>query len=201
MAKREEIRGVTPLDIKKINDNFKWLWQNVFGNINFTDVTQGFQSRIAALENKFIGLKNYVNEHISGGSHISADDRVKWDNKADKDHKHSIGDFNIVNTAKISLNQKFNGTIECCKISEIVHLMGTIVATETVSGECIVGMLPERFRPGVDVLGIVRSSEGIAKLNIYTSGKIELDLTETAGFINVLNTPNNVSVMINFKGA
>jgi hypothetical protein len=44
--KRENVRDTSPLGIKYINDNFMNLWQKLFGNINFADLSQSTQKII-----------------------------------------------------------------------------------------------------------------------------------------------------------
>lgn len=44
--KREDINGTSPLDIKKMNDNLRNLWEKVFGDINFSDADNDLKSKI-----------------------------------------------------------------------------------------------------------------------------------------------------------
>lgn len=44
--KREDINGTSPLDIKKLNDNLRNVWNKVFGDINFSDADNDLKSKI-----------------------------------------------------------------------------------------------------------------------------------------------------------
>jgi hypothetical protein len=35
---RKDVLGITPLDMKNMNDNFKYIWLKVFGNLNTADL-------------------------------------------------------------------------------------------------------------------------------------------------------------------
>lgn len=44
---REDIRGTSPQDIMKINENTTQLWSKVFGDINFSDTDEDLKNKIA----------------------------------------------------------------------------------------------------------------------------------------------------------
>ena len=128
-GKREEVRGVTPLDIKKINDNFKNLWQSVFGNINFTDVNQEFKNKISALSNKILTVSNSLKIHTSDSLiHVSDTEKAKWDNKENKGHRHSFNDIDKV-VASVLLSNKvspLNGGVGCLNMGGVIFIYVSI---------------------------------------------------------------------------
>lgn len=46
MSAREDIMGNSPQDIMKMNDNFRSIWQKVFGGIDFSDINEQLKQRI-----------------------------------------------------------------------------------------------------------------------------------------------------------
>lgn len=204
-GKREEVRGVTPLDIKKINDNFKNLWQSVFGNINFTDVNQEFKNKISALSNKILTVNNSLKTHTNDSFiHVSNTEKAKWNDKEDKGHRHSYNDIDNV-VASVSLSSgisPLNDVVGCLSMGGVIFIYGSIKNKNALSsGINVLGSLPEGFRPLNDVNLNVRTLKGLAKLNIYVNGNIELDLTATDGYINSLDALSIVYLDgICFKG-
>ena len=65
--KRENIRSTSPLDIKKMNDNFMNLWQKLFGNINFADLDNGTKKII----NSKVAQEDFESEISQLGDAIS----------------------------------------------------------------------------------------------------------------------------------
>ena len=65
--KREEIYDLSPLSIKKINDNTRTIWEKVFGNINFADlgyeVKDGINSKVS--DTDFSSYKTQTANEIS----------------------------------------------------------------------------------------------------------------------------------------
>lgn len=65
--KREDIRGSTPLDLKKVNDNFMNIFQKVFGNINFSNFDNGTKKII----NSKVSSEEFESEISQLGDAIS----------------------------------------------------------------------------------------------------------------------------------
>lgn len=212
-GKREEVRGVSALDIKKINDNFKWLWQMVFGNINFSDINQAIQKRIAAVENKANSnattIKNHTEDTVV---HVTQSNKDNWNGKANGKHYHNWEDiytpssFNpTVTSSELVLNTNIQNIInaEVIRIGNIVHLYGEVRNNtgSSLTGEVLIATIPTGFRPLNKLLFQVRTIEGIAKLNIYSNGEVKLDLTAITGYISALNNLATISLTgIMYKG-
>lgn len=61
-VKREEIRDTSPLSLKRLNDNFKYLWLQAFKNVNFGDLGQDVQAAINSKIGKvYIGSVTDIN--------------------------------------------------------------------------------------------------------------------------------------------
>ena len=204
-GKREEVRGVTPLDIKKINDNFKNLWQSVFGNINFTDVNQEFSSKISALGNKILALSNSLKTHTESTSiHVNTTEKEKWNSKAEGRHIHSYNDIEEVVSSVLLSNEitPLNDVVECFKVGSLVYISGSVKNEKALSsGINTIGIIDEGFRPVNDIKLNIRTLKGLAKININVDGTIELDLSTSTGYIDSLEVLSSIYLDgICFKG-
>lgn len=61
--KREDITDLTPLGLKKINDNIRNLWSKVFGDINLTDVGNDVKNQIYTNYIQILGEGNLDTNH------------------------------------------------------------------------------------------------------------------------------------------
>lgn len=226
-GKREEIRGYTARDLLNINNNFKWLWQYVFGNINFTDINSSVLNKLSAIQNGITGITNVFNNHkndtnihtnttekgywnnhvMDNSSHVTSIDKNNWNSKANGSHRHNVNDIDFLNNSNLTIATDFiipstGLTPEVIKIGSIINLVGTLKTNVDLSGEVVIATIPINYRPSKNIVFNVRTTLGLAKLNIYSNGEIRLDLNQLTGYISSLTTNSEISLNgITFKGA
>lgn len=98
---RKDIYGTSPLDIKNLNDNLKYIWKKVFGGISSGDLMPGSVNKKILSKDLQKEISNNTNEITNVKSNME---------QTDKEVEDIIGQINDINTKKVS-TEHFESTI------------------------------------------------------------------------------------------
>lgn len=177
-GKREEIRGLTTLDIRNINNNFKLLFLSNFDNINYADKEQTTSTRLNNIDNKVStvakNLEAHKNNHFTGEY---------------KDLKNIPTEFNPAYTM-----QDIGGII-LLRQGKLVFMQGNCMLNQNSTGSITLFVLPSDFKP-YNYINVIFCTISNKAFNGYIDidGKVVINLGSEVLANNEIIIINNLFV-------
>ena len=174
-GKREEIRGFTTLDLRNINENFKSLWVQQFGDPTQSDGFEIVNIKINNVDNKVSTAINNIEAH--------------------KKSYHFTGNYEELNNIPKEFNPAFSmntiSGVNVLKQGRIILLQGEVNIKNNLTTDSIILNLSAPYRALKDTKVVLYTSEGKSFVGtINTNGEVKVKINGepiSAGETIILN--------------